>query len=103
MTTFYMIGIALAIVIAVVVIAQAVSIVRDIMRERDGWQDAYNEARAMLWDAQQEVRELRDMRDGLHVMIASMKADRACAYCDRERQDIYKTHCDDCFDMFTFP
>ena len=89
MTTFYMIGIALAIVIAVVVIAQAVSIVRDITRERDGWQDAYNEARAMLWDAQQEVRELR--------------AQRACAYCDRERQDIYKTHCDDCFDMFTFP
>ena len=89
MTTFYMIGWGLAAIIAVVVIVQAVSIVRDIVRERDGWQDAYNEARALLWDAQREVRE--------------MKAQRACAYCDRERQDIYKTHCDDCFDMFTFP
>ena len=85
MTTFYVIGWGLAAIIAVVVIAQAVSIVRDIVRERDGWQDAYNEARAMLWDAQQEVRELR--------------AQRACAYCSRERQSIYNMHCDDCYQM----
>jgi len=89
MTTFYMIGWGLAAIIAVVVIVQAVSIVRDIVRERDGWQDAYNEARALLWDAQREVQE--------------MKAERACAYCSRDRQNIYKMHCDDCFDMFTFP
>ena len=38
MTTFYMIGWGLAAIIAVVVIVQAVSIVRDIVRERDGWQ-----------------------------------------------------------------
>jgi hypothetical protein len=59
MTTFYAIGWALAVGIAIVVIVQAVMIHLEVRAERDGWERAYLAESERLRDLmQQRVKSL---------------------------------------------